>query len=283
MIAEARIGRKGKNLVLEIIKFCLVYFITEGFLSFLLDVALDAFLTDNTKRSIAFLAIDLLGIAIVIVFCWLVEKRPPSSLGLSKNSIIKKYSFGLILGLVVFSAVFCVGWVLGGYHLIGILPNSSPLLLFAFLIAYMIQGMYEELMCRGFLLVSISRKYPVIVGVIVSSLAFVLIHMSNEGFGLIPAINLFLFGLFTSLLFLYTDNIWVVSAFHAMWNFAEGNLFGLTVSGMLMPQRLLITEITDNTVITGGEFGPEGGVAVTIITVICIICLLFLQSRKEKA
>ena len=283
MISEARAGGRGKNLFLEIIKFFLVFFITEGILSFLLDVVLANALSNSTMQSVAFLVIDILGIAIIILFCKLIEKRPLSSLGLSKKGAARKYLRGLLLGLIIFSAVYFLGCLLGAYHFKGIFRGANPVLLFVFLIAYLIQGMYEELMCRGFLMISISRKHPAIVGVVVSSLAFVLIHMSNEGFGLLPAINLFLFGVFTALLCLYTDNIWSVSAFHAMWNFAEGNLFGLSVSGMLMPQRLFLTEITDRVTISGGLFGPEGGLAVTFITAISIICLMCVWRKKKSS
>ena len=281
MISSARATGQGQNLFFEVIKFFVVYSLIEGFLSFLLDVVLENKLSTPTSQSIAFLAIDVLGILLVILFCRYIERRPLVSMGLVKTKIGKQYLCGIMLGVIVFSIVYILGCLFKGYRLNGINHEINPLLLFTFLVVYMVQGMYEELMCRGFLMVSISRKYPTLVGILISSLIFVLMHATNEGFTFIPAINLFLFAFFAAVLCLYTDSIWVVSAFHTIWNFIEGNIFGLTVSGMRMSESMLVTELSDNTLITGGLFGPEGGVPVTITVMLCIIAIVCIRKQPE--
>ena len=283
MISEARQNGHGKSFIVEALKFALVYLLTEAFLSFLLEVVLKKVLSSDLAQSIAFHLIDIIGIIIVLLFVRFLEKRPISSAGFSKHDVCKQYFAGLLQGLIVFSVVFGLAYILGGYRIKGISSEANPALLIVFLICYIIQGLYEETMCRGFLMISASRKNPAIVGVLISSIAFVLIHMSNEGFGIIPAINLFLFGLFSSLLCLKTDNIWTVSAFHAMWNFAEGNIYGLSVSGMVLPQRLLVTTTSGGDMITGGLFGPEGGIPVTIVTTICALILFIDCFFPKKA
>ena len=284
MISAARQTGRGKNIIIEIIKFAFVYLFSEAILSLLTDVVLEDVLTNDLLRSVAFHIVDIIGIIIVLLFIRFIEKRPLSSVGITRKSAGKRYFAGLVQGLIVFSAVFVFAYILGGYRIAGISHDANPWLLLIFLICYFVQGMYEEIMCRGFLMISVSRKSPAIVGVLISSVVFMLIHMSNEGFGIIPAINLFLFGLFSSLLCLKTDNIWTVSAFHAMWNFAEGNLYGLSVSGMHLPQRLFSTIAVGNDLITGGTFGPEGGLPVTVVTAICAL-ILFMKcfSMKKRA
>jgi hypothetical protein len=54
---------------------------------------------------------------------------------------------------------------------------------------------------------------------------------------------------------------------HAGWNFFQGPIFGFSVSG-LTTESLLHHSLTGKTWITGGEFGPEAGIAV--VPVICL-------------
>ena len=84
----------------------------------------------------------------------------------------------------------------------------------------------------------------------------------------------------------YTDNIWIVCAAHTFWNFTQGNVFGLEVSGNTGNVSFVHTTVSEsaNSLMTGGTFGPEGGLPVTIITVIGIVLvILFLRKRKAKS
>ena len=76
--------------------------------------------------------------------------------------------------------------------------------------------------------------------------------------------------------FLKTGNIWLVSALHTSWNFVQGNVFGVLVSGGTPSVSILSTAPTDlKDLINGGPFGLEGGIAVTIVVTIAILVTAF--------
>ena len=83
-------------------------------------------------------------------------------------------------------------------------------------------------------------------------------------------------------IFLKTGNIWLVSALHSVWNFAQGNFFGILVSGNdFGPTVLSTTFNASKTLINGGDFGLEGGLAVTTVLVIGTLLVLFVPSNKD--
>ena len=94
-------------------------------------------------------------------------------------------------------------------------------------------------------------------------------HALNPNLSLIALLNLFLFGLFAALYTLYEGGLWGVFSIHAVWNWAQGNIFGFEVSGQLAPGGTMFNLMeTGPDVITGGPFGPEGGLAVTIVLLV---------------
>jgi membrane protease YdiL (CAAX protease family) len=161
-------------------------------------------------------------------------------------------------------------------------PPSIELLLL-FFAGFLIQGMSEELLCRSFLMVSLSRGLPLWLCAVVNALLFSIIHLGNPGVSVIALVNIFLFGIFVSLLTLRRGSIWMVGALHSMWNFAQGNLFGIPVSGLSgipSPLRAELAEGGWQTLINGGDFGLEGGLAVTVVMAVGCVVLLISPMRK---
>lgn len=280
MIMAARSTNRGKNVIIEILKFILVYTFVELIIAFLDDRMSEVFLLDEIGSELGSLLINAVGIIIIVLFCFFVEKRNLISMGITGEKIVRRYVLGLLFGIFAFSSVILFGLVSGGYESVALADDVNPLILVLIFLGYLVQGLYEEILCRGFFMVSISRKNPVIVGIIISSIIFVFLHYYNDGFGALPALNLFLFGILTAFICLITGNIWVACSFHSAWNFVEGNVFGLSVSGISPSEQLFVTTATEKDFISGGQFGPEGGVAVTIVSALCIIAVLIYSNKK---
>lgn len=219
-----------------------------------------------------------------LVWLWLrvVEQRPLWTTGMTRP-VAKPYLRGLGIGLLLFgSAVLLLG-------LLGFLDIESSgqdlwitlggtLLV---LLGWVVQGAAEEVLARGFLMPILSVRWGPAAGVIISSLFFSILHLANPNLSSISLINLFLFGLFTALYALFEGGIWGVFAIHAIWNWAQGNLFGFSVSGMDTQSSMLIDlmEVGPDWV-TGGLFGPEGGIVVTLTLLIAIFLLLLISRRR---
>lgn len=220
-------------------------------------------------------------ILIVCLYCKLIEKRKMTTLGFVKKNMFKEYGKGCLAGFVMFSVAVLICVVTGSLKL-QISPTFSAGLFVLFVLGFMIQGMAEEVMCRGYLMVSIARRSSVIVAIICNAVVFAVLHLSNSGVGILAVVNLFLFGVFASLYFIRTGNIWGVAALHSIWNLVQGNVYGIRVSGMSLSCSVLEADsLESGTLWNGGAFGLEGGLAVTIVLLAGCALLLFARKRKK--
>jgi hypothetical protein len=101
---------------------------------------------------------------------------------------------------------------------------------------------------------------------------------------LLPAVNVFVAGILFAMAYYITGNLWLPIAIHFTWNLLLGPVLGLTVSGQnQLNSGWQILSIHGPNLWTGGTFGIEGGLMVTIITVIILssITILFKFTRKN--
>ncbi len=220
----------------------------------------------------------------VILWCRLGERRSLVTLGFTKRGAIPEYLVGLVGGVALFggAVLLCVLTDTAAITVTDETPSAWWLLLF--FIGFLIQGMSEELLCRAFLMVSLSRRRPLWLCAVLNALVFSLLHIFNPGISVIALINIFLFGLFASVLTLRRGSIWMVGALHSMWNFAQGNLFGIPVSGLTGMPSPLTTTLSDttawHTLVNGGAFGLEGGLAVTAVLVVGLAIVVLLPTKR---
>lgn len=231
-------------------------------------------------------ALVILSFFIYIKF---IEKRPFQSIGLKSNQKMKKYFIGagvsVVMQLFYFVIVLLFGWaeiVSEPIHATNALGISAIGIVLAFLVGFIIQGASEEVVVRGWMLPVLSRHYKVSTSIILSSLFFGFLHMSNPNIGVLPIINLVLYGVFAALYALYDEGLWGIFAQHSIWNWFMGNILGLPVSGMIIGKAsMLETHLTGPVWITGGSFGPEGGIIVTFIFTISSLILIRLLLKKR--
>ena len=218
---------------------------------------------------------EVLLIVIVCLYCRFMEKRKLNTLGFKKKGAVLNYLKGMFFALVIFSVAYLICIVTKSITFDGLTQNIPVVYIVGYFIGYMIQGMAEEVLCRGYLFVSLTRRYHVINSAIFSAVFFAMLHGMNVGVDGFAIFNLFLYGLFAALLFADCENIWIVGAFHSVWNFVQGNLYGISVSGNKITSSIFTSTAADGgaTVINGGTFGMEGGFAVTIVLIIAIVVI----------
>ncbi|WSG19505.1 CPBP family intramembrane metalloprotease [Nonomuraea sp. NBC_01738] len=136
------------------------------------------------------------------------------------------------------------------------------------------------MLTRGFLLPVIGARWGAVAGVGVSSLFFVVLHLLNPGITLLSVVNIVLVGVLLSLYALFEGALWGVCLWHAAWNWAQGNLFGFEVSGQVTGM-LSVADLRESGPddVTGGLFGPEGGLVTTGVLLLGIVVLLSVNRR----
>lgn len=220
------------------------------------------------------------------LFAWVkwYEKRPISSLGFFKTNVALEIAKGWGVGTLIFSLAFGLSYLFGGVQLKSV-DLSGPTLLYVLSLIpfWFIQGGTEELLTRGWLLPIIHKRSNLAIAVGISSSLFGLLHLTNANVTVLSIISIVLSGGFMALYMLKTDNIWGVAGLHGAWNFTQGNIFGVAVSGTSTGSSLFSFAIKPEAAdwISGGAFGTEGSLMASIALLLGIAYLAF-QLKKEK-
>ena len=119
------------------------------------------------------------------------------------------------------------------------------------------------------------QRYNIWISLFLQALIFAALHLANNGLTILAFVNIVLFGLIFGFLTILTNNIVLASAVHFIWNYAQGCIYGLSVSGINQTSSFLESQIIAmNSMWTGGAFGIEASVSVTIVeAIIIIVCL----------
>lgn len=209
------------------------------------------------------------------------NKRSAESLGFTRTGIIKNYLIGFVLAVVFLTIIMAIAYLLGGYKF-SLSSNVSIALIIFSLLGFGIQGMTEEVLCRGYIMNSVATKKSMTFAVIANSLVFAILHSFNNAIGVLPLINLFIFGLVFSALYLATDNMWLTGAAHSAWNFALAVVYGVNVSGNKFITNILSADPTGSALINGGDFGVEASLVTTLLGIVAIVLCLYIYKRKQS-
>lgn len=220
----------------------------------------------------------LLGLLLCVFF----QKRKPASMGFTRKKAIPQYLIGLAAGFIIFSAAVLIAVAAGAATIEVNHEPFSTIVYIGMIAGWVFQGMAEEVLCRGYFLVSLQRRLSVPASVIISSLAFAAIHLMNPGMTAFAFVNLTLFGIFASVVFFRTGNIWLIGAIHSIWNFVQGNFYGINVSGNVTNATILKTVfVPAKEFINGGDFGLEGGLAVSVVLIVGTLLVMFCPPLKK--
>lgn len=237
------------------------------------------------KFEMAFLLLLSFGGILFLLWIWTrwVERRSFATLGFAAKSPFLPYARGFIVGVILIALGLFLTWIFGAKIEIQSSPVPFPRrLLFAllFLPAWMVQGAAEEVLIRGWMLPVFGLRHGIKASIFVSAVTFAALHALNPGLTPLALLNLTLFGIFAALYALKEGGLWGICALHAAWNWSLSNLFGLSVSGMESDLSLLSLHIKGGYWLTGGAFGPEGGVTATFLMVLAMGWLLADMERK---
>jgi hypothetical protein len=99
----------------------------------------------------------------------------------------------------------------------------------------------------------------------VTSLLFAVLHLFNPGATLFAALAIASeAGIMLGAAYMLTRRLWLAVGLHAGWNFTQGWLWSIPVSGTTGGAGLFLTERQGPVWLTGGAFGLEAS-AVTLV------------------
>lgn len=220
-----------------------------------------------------------------LLFIWVkfYEERPISNLGFTRKGWSRQLLNGWLIGTGLLLLVCGITYMLGGISLKSLhLDTKTILFVLSTIPFWFIQSGTEELLTRSWLLPIVNKRSNLAVAVAVSSSLFGILHLGNSHVTLVSIINVILFGLLMSLYLLLTDNIWGIAGIHASWNFTQGNIVGVAVSGETTGDSLI--RLTSNKQVpdwlSGGYFGLEGSIVTSVILALVIGYLYYRIQQK---
>lgn len=130
-------------------------------------------------------------------------------------------------------------------------------------------ALHEELVFRGYpyqLLRSVNRPFAIVL----SSLVFAGLHAGNDDVTWLALVNIFLGGVILALAYERYRRLWMPIALHFTWNIMSGPILGYDVSGFTSSRSLLVTVVQGPGILTGGDFGIEGSILLTVMEILSL-------------
>lgn len=205
-----------------------------------------------------------------------VDRRPLSSVGLhSDPAALSETARGLAFGVGITMAtgivLFGSGWLevreAPGVVLAGF---DRALGLTAFIT---FAAAAEELIFRGYPFQLVWRRWGLPSALALSAGLFAIAHMDNPALTPLALLNLALAGVLLALAYVKTRSLWFPIGVHAGWNWVLAVPLDQPVSGIVFGMPGYDVVETGPDLLTGGRFGPEGGLVVTGVTVAAIAWL----------
>jgi membrane protease YdiL (CAAX protease family) len=211
-----------------------------------------------------------------VIFTWLIGTRV---LGLTLEDLRWRvprsgpgFAVGTVAGIVAAGAALALGAVLGRAHW---LPDdgsfASYLSAAGTTVAVLAPAaLSEELLFRGVPLVLLAAALGRGTAVVVVAIVFAAAHLANPNATALGVGNIALAGIFLGLAFYAPGGIWTAWGAHLGWNALLAAL-DTPVSGVPFPIPLIDYDPGRHTWLTGGSFGPEGGLASTLALTVAVL------------
>lgn len=241
------------------------YYSEYGFEEFISDPEL---IMEN-KMMLLMMVCQLIGTIFTVgLFQKFISREDFVSIGLNFVGFKIDFYKGLLAGTVLICSGFILLIVLN-LTLIDLTYFSFYDQIFYFIL-FTIVSLNEEIAIRGYILHNLSSSFNKYVALIISSLVFMIMHLGNPNIGILPLVNLFLAGIFLGIYTIHKNNLWFPIGAHLTWNYLQGPIFGFEVSGNKI-NSLFEQKPNGHELLTGGNFGFEGSIILTLFLMISIV------------
>ncbi|MBI4944312.1 MAG: CPBP family intramembrane metalloprotease [Actinobacteria bacterium] len=215
--------------------------------------------------------------AVYVALTRWIEKRPATELALGPAP--RELALGLVVGAAAFSLALGA-LVLGGLYTVrggsGLGATGT-----AFAVG-VVSGVGEEILFRGILF----RRLSLVVGtygaLAGSAVLFGAAHLANPGATVWGALAIAVeAGLMLGLAYVVTGRLWLPIGLHAAWNYVQGGVFGVAVSGNDIGGSVWSSApVAGRDALTGGGFGVEASPAAVVVC-LAVSAVLWVTARRR--
>ncbi len=223
----------------------------------------------------------LIGIVTAIIayrlFVRWIEKRSANELAF--RSALPQLGLGVPLGAAMFGATALALSFAKCLEINGLNPWH---VLIPAAIGAAVSAVVEEILFRGIIFRITERSLGTWMALAISALLFGAIHLLNKNANWYAGMAIVLeAGIFLATAYVWSRSLWFVIGAHFAWNFTEGGIFGVAVSGN-QGDGLLRVRMSGPAFLSGGAFGAETSVIAIAICLAVAIALLALAKRRGR-
>ena len=226
-----------------------------------------------------------------VIIGWLcgkyLEQLPFRALGMSLTSgWLRHLLIGFVIGAITLCLAIAIAALFGKLSFVPNETESSQILrtLGVSFVVFAVAAAFEEVLFRGYILQTFARSGLAWLAILITSLVFGFVHLNNPNANWLGAVNTTLAGVWFGIGYLKTRDLWFVWGMHLIWNWMQGSIFGIEVSGLTeLAMSPLLKEIDAGPDwLTGGNYGIEASIACTVALIISTIAIYFLPGLKPS-
>jgi membrane protease YdiL (CAAX protease family) len=270
----------------------LLLFIFFGIVfGYVVEFLLTKLAVDFSEGSALYILVNgFVSFATALLIGWLCgkyfESLPFRALGcwFTKNWL-KDLVLGLALGAIALLTAAFIAFVFGGLSFQFNQTHGQSAILLTLgvsLIVFIAGAAFEEMLFRGYIFQTLARANLAWLAIALTSVFFAVAHLTNSNANYISTFNTALAGVWFGIAYLKTRTLWFVFGLHLAWNWFQGAIFGIEVSGIKsLTTAPLFQEIDSGPIwLTGESYGIEGGIACTFALIVSVLLIWFLPFLK---
>lgn len=211
-----------------------------------------------------------------VVLVRAIEGRRVDELAWPK--LLPHSALGLLAGAGLMGLAAALMAAAGVYRIDGV--DATADLWFPLLMAGLVPGITEELIFRGVFFRIVEDALGTWIAIAISGAFFGLVHFGNpNATGWSSAAIALEAGILLGMLYAWTRSLYFVMGLHAAWNFTQGGVLDIAVSGFDLPS-LFRARTQGPTWLSGGEFGAEASVLTVLL---CLVASIYTTRRAMRA
>jgi membrane protease YdiL (CAAX protease family) len=205
-------------------------------------------------------------------------ERPRDDLTLADAP--RNLGLGLLIGFALFCIVVGAAALADVYNIVG--AGGTSQLLRLLIAAAILPGFMEEVLFRGILFRWLEEFAGSWAALAVTSALFGLAHIMNPNATWFSSFTIAVeAGVLLGGAYMLTRSLWMPIGLHAAWNFTQGFIFDVPVSG-LDQEGLVTARLSGPEILSGGAFGLEASVIALIIATAAGVWLVVLSVRRGE-
>ena len=219
---------------------------------------------------------------------WFFEGLPFRALGCwFTNGWLKHLGLGCLVGAVTIGLAVLIASAPGGLSFtLDVAKGQEAVLetLGTSLSVFAVAAAFEESLFRGYMLQTLNRAGLGWLAIAMTAIFFGLVHLGNPGANAISTANTMLAGVWFGVAYLKTRDLWFPFGIHLVWNWMQGSVFGIEVSGLteISPAPILNEVDRGPAWLTGESYGIEASIACTVAILVSIVLIYYLPGIRPS-